>query len=75
MNTFALFGLHTDWRHWADELDIIAACRCPAWMHHGIIRRRQVEDIQERAVREIRKLEQAMREEKRHGENDHRTDS
>ena len=58
-----LLGLHTDFRHWTDELRILEGCRCLFWMHHGVIRRTQTEDIQERVLREIRTLEGAMREE------------
>ena len=62
-HNFGLLGLHADYRHWTDELHLLECCRCRSWLHHGIIRKRTIEDIQERVVREIRKLEQAMREE------------
>lgn len=63
-----LDGLHTDFRHWTDELRILERCRCFSWMHHGVIRRMQVNDIRERVWLEIRRLEKAMREEESHGE-------
>lgn len=63
IENLGLLGLHTDFRHWTDELHILEGCRCPAWFHHGIIRQRQIWDIRERVVREIQTLEGAIREE------------
>ena len=61
IENLGLLGLHTDFRHWADEFHLLYRCRCPAWFHHGIIRQRQIGDILARTLREIRTLEEAMR--------------